>query len=157
MARQTRKQRWRISMLQQHADTSRPIICWGSGAGGEGGMEGGREGGIEAECRVDDWVCPDSEQNWGLGLVFTLYRNILFNLELMMFNLDCIESPGTTSYWFGWGTERNCADAVFLLKTVAERGPWGHIMRDAYSLYKVSRSLYKDAYSLYHARCLLAL
>jgi len=41
------------------------------------------------------------------------------------------------SYWFGWGATNNCADAVFLLKTVAERGPWGRVLRDAYSLYKV--------------------
>jgi SEL1 protein len=40
------------------------------------------------------------------------------------------------SYWFGWGAPSNCADAVFLLKTVAERGPWGRVLRDAYSLYK---------------------
>ena len=40
------------------------------------------------------------------------------------------------SYWFGWGATSNCADAVFLLKTVAERGPWGRVLRDAYSLYK---------------------
>ena len=40
------------------------------------------------------------------------------------------------SYWFGWGAPRSCADAVFLLKIVAERGPWGGVMRDAYSLYK---------------------
>ena len=41
------------------------------------------------------------------------------------------------SYWFGWGATNNCADAIFLLKTVAERGPWGRVLRDAYSLYKV--------------------
>jgi len=26
------------------------------------------------------------------------------------------------SSWFGWGTERKCRDALYLLKLVAERG-----------------------------------
>lgn len=43
------------------------------------------------------------------------------------------------SYWFGWGTNRSSADAVFLLKFVAERGPWGRLLREAYSLYKAGQ------------------
>jgi hypothetical protein len=32
--------------------------------------------------------------------------------------------------------QRDRTDAIYLLKIMAERGPWGRVLRDAYSLYK---------------------